>query len=229
MKELDQRLRRIIDWIRQTTDVENGRGVLVPLSGGSDSALCFWLCCQALPAGHIAGVHLGQQLHCHQWFAEQGPVELVPLQSVEANPEIERWAKLLHLSLKRRRWLVGTRNRTEDVLGTYSLASRVATYLPLVGLWKSEVMELAKHIAVPGEILESSQRADPHCGRPVEMAEVPFEFVDRFLMVKLKERDEAHLQQIPPGMLDYLDRIYQRYEFKRILPFRAPSGVAENI
>src|SRR5207249_7692364 len=34
------------------------------------------------------------------------------------------------MCLTENRWLVGARTRTEEVFGTYSLASRLATYLP---------------------------------------------------------------------------------------------------
>ena len=56
MSALDARLQVIIDWIRERTDVEAGRGALVPVSGGSDSALGFWLCAQALPPGRAVHV-----------------------------------------------------------------------------------------------------------------------------------------------------------------------------
>ena len=105
-------------------------------------------------------------------------ITLAPVRFVEApdatpqHVEAARWALMLSLSLEVRGWLVGTRNRTEEELGTFSLASRVATFLPLAGLWKSEVMAACAHVGVPGEILESSRRADPSCGRPQEMVDL---------------------------------------------------------
>jgi NH3-dependent NAD+ synthetase len=106
------------------------------------------------------------------------------------------------------------------VLGTYSLASRVATYLPLVNFWKTEVMELAESIGIPTEILSSSRHADPSCGRPVEMAAIPFDIVDRFLRVRVGERPNADLDDLPPAMLKYLESVYSRNRFKTNLPLR---------
>ena len=121
MSALDARLQVIIDWIRERTDVEAGRGALVPVSGGSDSALGFWLCAQALPPGRAIGAFVGSGLRCRGWFEQFGPVRLLPEPLVSSHIETTRWALMLSLSLDVRGWLVGTRNRTEDVFGTYSL------------------------------------------------------------------------------------------------------------
>lgn len=220
---MDSRLTTIIQWIRQTTDVAGGRGALVPISGGSDSALCFWLCAQALPPGRTLGVFAGKNLRCRDWFEQIGPVRALETELPEKHIEAHRWALLLAESLAFRGWLVGTRNRTEDILGTYSLASRVATYLPLVGLWKSEVMELIETIGVPGDIIASSRRADPSCGRPQEMADIPFSLLDLFLQIRVGERSPTELARIPPAVLTYLDSIYQRNRFKPLLPLRPPN------
>ncbi len=68
----------------------------------------------------------------------------------------------------------------------------------------------------------ASQRADPSCGRPQAMAEIPFEVVDCFLQVRLGERALAELANIPPATLNYLDSVYQRNQFKRGLPLCGP-------
>jgi NH3-dependent NAD+ synthetase len=224
MTSMDTRLSGIIDWIGRTTDVASGRGVLVPISGGSDSALCFWLCTKALPPGRAIAAYAGTDLRCREWFEQLGPVRLLPQPLPREHVEAHRWALMLTVALSVRGWLVGTRNRTEDVLGTFSLASRVATYLPLVGLWKSEVMELAEAVGVPREILQSSRRADPSCGRPQEMADIPFATVDLFLQVRVGERPELDLAGLSPAVLSYLSSVYQRNRFKSGLPMRPPSS-----
>ncbi len=222
MSLIDPRLRDIIDWIRQRTDHAAGRGALIPVSGGSDSALGFWLCAQALPPGRAIGAFVGTELRCRAWFEQVGPMRYLAEPPDMRHIEITRWAMMLSLSLDMRGWLVGTRNRTEDVLGTYSLASRIATLLPLAGLWKSEVMDLAKRAGVPAEILDSSHRADPACGRPQAMADIPFATVDLFLQTRLGERSESELDCTAPAIVAYLDSVYARNRFKRDLPLIAP-------
>ena len=223
MNTPDAQLAGLIDWIHQTTDSSNGRGTLIPVSGGTDSALCFWLCVQALPPGRAIAVYAGRELRCEAWFQALGPVHLVAPPEGD-DVELQRWTLMLRRARAERCWLVGSRNRTEDVLGTYSLASRLATYMPLAGLWKSEVMELAVCVGVPEEILRSSQHADPLCGRPREMADIPFLAVDQFLQVKIGERPAADLDAMTNAQVEYLEGIYRRNRFKSALPLRGPLG-----
>jgi NH3-dependent NAD+ synthetase len=218
---MDPRLQTIIDWIRQTTAPD--RGVLVPVSGGSDSALCYWLCHQALP-GRALAAYVGADVRCRPWFDAIRPVQHLPLPPAIDGvlPEAQRWAMMLSLARTVHGWVVGSRNRTEDVLGTYSLASRAATYLPLAGLWKSEVMELCELVGVPAEIIRSSREADPPCGRPQEMADIAFADVDLFLQVETGERPREHLARLTPACVEYLTSVLRRNAFKRDLPLRPP-------
>jgi NH3-dependent NAD+ synthetase len=179
---MDRRLDALIEWIRRTSNA--ARGFLVPVSGGSDSALCFWLCCQARP-GKAVAVHAGTNLRARAWLEKLGHVEVVSEPDADTDDkDVARWAMMLSLSRRRGLWLVGTRNRTEESFGTYSMASRLACYLPLAGLWKSEILELCPTVGIPPEVTASSLRADPDCGRSREMAEISVGLIDRFLRVK---------------------------------------------
>lgn len=222
MENEEARLTTVIEWIRRTTDVAGGRGALVPISGGSDSALCFWLCAQALPPGRTVGAFVGADLRCREWFEQVGTVRLLTPPSGGGHIEIQRWGMMLAQALEVRGWLVGSRNRTEEALGTYSLASRIATFHPLSRLWKSEVMHLAHYVGVPDAILQSSLRADPACGRPQEIADIAFEMVDLFLQVQLGERPVEDLAALPDAQREYLAKVYHRNRFKVDLPLRPP-------
>jgi len=216
---MDPRLVSIIGWIQDVVGPE--RKAVVPVSGGSDSALCFWLCEQALP-GRTSAAYIGDKLpHC-AWFEAIGRVELLPIIAGHGEPDTLRWAATISHAHKLRARLIGSRNRTEDILGTYSLPSRVVSYLPLAGLWKSDVMDLCEIIGVPEDIRESSRKADPDCGRPVEMAQIPFATVDRFLQVRIGERPQSDLDVLGDDQLTYLDGIYQRNGYKAKLPLRGP-------
>ncbi|HTM68839.1 MAG TPA: hypothetical protein VL426_06105 [Candidatus Binatia bacterium] len=210
----------LIDAIRD--GAEDAGGLLVPVSGGSDSALCFWLCCQAFPLKTVA-VHAGASLREEAWFRKTGRVELVETPGEHLEREEMRWARFLAAALAGSAWLVGSRNRTEDELGTYSLASRVATYLPIVGVWKSDVQRLCVEAGVPESIIASSRRADPDCGRPAALAEIPFEHVETLLRVRAGEAPAASLATLRPAEIEYLDGIRDRNAFKRRLPTRGPS------
>ena len=199
--------------------------MLVPISGGSDSALCFWLCNQVYP-DRTLGVHFGNALPCRSWFESRGRFEMLspPDGSTSRQRELHRWAMLLDKGLLELRWLVGSRNRTEEEFGTYSLASRLATFLPLAGLWKSEVLQLCDEIGVPQTITDSSRKADPECGRSQEMAEVPLEAIDLFLQAKLGARPADMLSNLSAEQVHYLEGIYQYNQFKKMLPMRGPEA-----
>jgi hypothetical protein len=83
-------------------------------------------------------------------------------------------------------------------------------------------MELAEAVGVPGEILASSTRADPLCGRPPEMAEIPFTTVDLYLQIRAGLRSAAELETLSTAHVEYLSGLYRRNRFKAELPLRPP-------
>lgn len=204
-------------WIREAA--APAQALLVPVSGGSDSALAFALCTCAFP-GKTRAVHAGTRatLRCADWFGDIGPIEFVDVPGAHGEREEMRWARFLAMSLARRAWLVGGRNRTEHVLGTYSLASRVATFLPLAGAYKSDVMRMCAALGVPEEIMASSRRADPDCGRPPDLAEIPLETIDAFLKAEPRSRHAP-----TRARRAYLEALMARNAFKAKLPIRGPN------
>src|SRR5690348_2125871 len=125
---MEEKLLALADAVR--TAAAPAKGLLVPVSGGTDSALTFWLCAQAFPEKTL-GVFVGAALPHAGWFDGIGRVERLP--AVEGEDDIGRWARFLRMSIAQDRWLVGSRNRTEHELGQFSLASRLASYLPISG------------------------------------------------------------------------------------------------
>jgi NH3-dependent NAD+ synthetase len=140
--------------------------------------------------------------------------------------EISRWAAFLELSNAHNAWLVGSRNHTEEYTGLYSLASRVATFLPLANIWKSEVMTLCDAIGVPAEVTASSRHADPDCGRPQSLAEIPLEMIDTYLKVRNGEQPESALGALSTAQIEYLRRTIDQNQFKRSLPTKGPRLLA---
>jgi NH3-dependent NAD+ synthetase len=214
-------IERLLAWLRAT--VPETSGILVPVSGGSDSALCFWLCTQVAPEKTRA-VYLGTALRQKEWFEQTGRVQYSEFQAEGENPEVQRWAHFLTLSIQEERILVGSRNRTEHTLGTFSHASKVASLLPLAGLWKHQVMDLCEYVGVPREILSSSRRADPACGRPQRMADIPFEIVDTFLQSKVLNGSPIS-KAASEDQVAYLEDVYAAHSYKKRLPFKGPMVV----
>ncbi|CAN5750397.1 hypothetical protein BH11PAT2_BH11PAT2_01600 [soil metagenome] len=209
----------LLSWLK--TNIPVGPGILIPVSGGSDSALCFWLCNQVFKE-HTKGISIGTELRSKEWFDAVGEVVLHDAAFVGENPEVARWAHFLTVCLAENRILLGSRNHTESILGTFSNASRVATFFPLAGLWKHEVMELCDFIGIPEEITASSKRADPECGRPEKMADIQYEAVDRFLQEKRGAAVDTSLDEPSPEQREYLENVYAQNSYKADLPLVGP-------
>lgn len=217
MSETDVLLTNTLNKIERVT--RSAKKLVVPVSGGSDSALTFALLNKVCPTKTI-GIYVGSTLRSSEWFLSTGSIEIVEPQLVSTinyENEINRWAAFLSFSLKHGAWLVGSRTRTENVLGTYSLASRVATYLPILKIWKTDVMLLCNLLEVPTEITQSSRKADPDCGRPQEMAEIPLEIIDDYL----KFLDGMSVSTLASdSQKQYLQNIIEANKFKGNLPIR---------
>lgn len=219
---MDKRLKKLIRWLRKSTRRANG--VLVPVSGGSDSALIFWLFNQACPEKTV-GIYSGalSKLRCREWFESVGNIRAVPSPRGKEDKEARRWATFASIAIAEHRWLVGSRNRSEEVMGNFSLSSRIATFLPLAGVWKSDVMELCTLVGVPKEITDSSRRADPDCGRPREIAEIPLELIDVFLKAKAGSTKKKTLRALSTDQVKYLEGVFRVNQFRRHLPVAGPE------
>lgn len=198
--------------------VASAKRLIVPISGGSDSALTFSLLSKLYP-DKTMGIYIGSDLREKKWFEETGPTSLLDVGPEIAKSETYRWATILNYTLLQGGWLVGSRTKTEDLLGTYSLASRVATYLPLVNIWKTDVMAMCKALKVPKAILDSSRKADPDCGRSPEMAEIPLEVIDNYLKYTVSGLGSVDPDPTPEQMA-YLGSIRAFNQFKSMLPIK---------
>lgn len=213
----DSHFLELVNWIWRKA--APAKLLYVPISGGSDSGLNFAACARAYPK-KVCGIFVGSpdQLRCREWFEAIGPVKYCDPVAHGPFAEIARWAKFQELCIANNAWLVGSRNGTEERTGLYSLASRVATFLPLANIWKSDVMKLCDEIGMPVEITASSRRADPDCGRPAEMSEIPLELIDTFLKVKASELPDSAMLALTDGQIDYLTHVVDQNAFKLSLP-----------
>src|SRR5262245_49026941 len=69
-------------WIAKTA--KPARGLLDPISGGSDSALCFYLGSLAAPEKTV-GIYIGDDLRARAWFESKGAVRVLPQSILHAS------------------------------------------------------------------------------------------------------------------------------------------------
>lgn len=126
------------------------------------------------------------------WLQQQAPEAKLEIDtSIPDNDDNKRWGALYSRatrdtsngqSLKSQFYFpVGARNATEDHLGTYSQASKAVSMLPVVDLYKSEILEVCKYLGVPQIALDKSREPDCDCGR-FDVAADYLREVDLYLM-----------------------------------------------
>jgi NH3-dependent NAD+ synthetase len=239
-----RRIDASIEWIRRTVKGKARGGLLVPLSGGTDSTVAFALCARALGPAQVRGFHFvppgasadgaatavadahhpettkALLRYCRDHVGAEAEVRLeaLPHGLDAADPDMLRWAIAASAAKRRGAWLVGTRNRTEQLMGTYSVASTAATLQPLLDWWKADVMAAAETLAVPGSIVASSHAADPDCGRPAEMAEVGLSKIDWFVRCEWSGQRWRLGEHVSEAEAAYLRGIQGYNGFKARLP-----------
>lgn len=129
------------------------RGIVVPISGGLDSSVTAALCVRAMGAHRVTGLRLPER-----W----------------GNPDAEKYGAMIN-GRQRARMLysykyaeennlmvVGAANRTECAVGLFAKfgIDDAADLMPLKTLYRSDVLQLAKYLALPAEICERTPNPD---------------------------------------------------------------------
>lgn len=110
------------------------------------------------------------------WLREKAPHAQLEIDAtIPHSDDNKRWGHLFsravsandarHGLLSEHFFPVGTRNATEQALGTYSQLSKSVSMLPIVDLYKSEVLEICAYLGVPQIALDKSREIDCDCGR----------------------------------------------------------------
>lgn len=167
-----------------------------------------------------AEVHLWFSKEVIPWLRQQAKeAEIVIDTSIDWRGDGLRWGALADLSVvsnERKRvmrlpedqfWIVGTRNRSEDTLKTYSNASMLASLQPLIGLWKSEILQISEYLKVPQVAVTKSCETDCICGR-MRLPAMHIKEVDTLLMVR---RGELIQKYVDDNIQFDLQRLLSRY------------------
>lgn len=110
------------------------------------------------------------------WLKTQAPQALFETDATIAHSDDNRrWGHLFsravrqtdarHGMTSQHYFPVGTRNATEEALGTYSQISKAVSMLPIIGLYKTEVLQICAHLGVPQIAMDKSREIDCDCGR----------------------------------------------------------------
>jgi NAD+ synthase len=228
----------ISQWIYDRVTEAKGTGCVLGLSGGIDAAVTSVLCKMAFPKttlGLIMPCHSAPEDTDDALLAAEAfqiPTKIVDLGPIYDNfvahfkdidpfPEPKglslvnikprlRMITLYHFAAKYNRLVVGTSNRSELTIGYFTkYGDGGSDLLPLGGLVKTHVWELARYLEIPEKIIEKPPTAGLWQGQTDE-AEMGMGYadLDNFILT-----GEAR-----PEIADKIRGMHARSEHKRKRP-----------
>lgn len=230
--DFDKAFNSLVDWTAQT--VKDAPSLVVGLSG-TDSALAYVLCSKALEAAGkdknaLMGMHYGDEYDFGDYFKQYGSVQVVDLpKNTFLEQDIYRWAAIQTYAMEHQSWIVGTRNKTEQLLGDYSNASLVAVMQPLLPLWKSEVLALCKHLGMPEKMITASCLGDPkcYCHKPGLLRRLSD--CETVLALQQKERELGNITPEENNVLRQCNQFLAMYTdtktYKSKIPYTPPAEI----
>jgi len=240
----------LVDVIRGEVQRTGYRKVALGLSGGIDSAVSAALAVRALGAKSVLSVLMPYRSSDPQSAADAKVVARrlgTPLETIPITPMIdayfrkapkatrlrrgnkmarERMAILYDVSLRDRRMVIGTSNKTEILIGYGTLHGDLASGVnPLGDLYKTQVRQVAAALGLPRAIIWKTASADLWAGQSDE-SDLGYRYsdIDRVLLRLVERRDRPEdvvAAGFPKRMVLDLHRRMTRSQFKRRPPIIA--------
>ncbi len=240
----------LVAWMEEIIISKKAPGLIVGISG-TDSILSFLICAQALKKlgkqDRLLGVHFcassAEQSDEDTQWVKNVILPWLRQQAPEAQLEINtntghdddniRWGRLFsraisdtsaeHSLTNKHYFPVGTRNATENYLGTYTLLSSAVSVMPIITLYKSDVLDLCAYLNVPKIALDKSREVDCACGR-YETAAKHLNEVDDYIRVREGDLNPAHLDAISDDVkaeiMEYVIEETCRNNFRKQVPYK---------
>lgn len=218
------------------------------MSGGIDSAVALQLCAKAIGTSRILGLVLPNdstpasdvsdavshasnlEVECRVISIDsliKSYAELLP----EAGDKVRgnlvariRMGILYYFAAHRNSLVLGTSDRSEFLLGYFTKwGDGGSDLMPLAGLYKTQVRELARHLGVPREIIE--KKSSPRLW-PGQLAEEElgssYETIDAVLYClvdkKMKSQHAAKKLSIPLSSVKKIESMIKASAHKRSMP-----------
>jgi len=237
----------LVAFLREEVGSAGMQRAVVGLSGGIDSALSLVLCVHAFGAPNVLAVlmpyrtsNADSAAHAHlvadRFGVERRLVDISRMVDgyVEHNDVSDatrrgnvmarcRMTILYDLSVPWRGLVVGTSNKTEMLLG-YSTQWGDAAHAvnPLGDLYKHQVVQLARHLDVPREVIEKPPSADLFEGQTDE-ADLGFTYAEadavlhRMVDLRMK-REHLIAAGFSVELCDAIAKRIVRNQYKRRMP-----------
>jgi NAD+ synthase len=215
----EQRIRNLVEWIKNKVTAAGSRGVVLGLSGGVDSSVLAALCKRAFPINTIGVIMPCYSANEDKEYAESIARQFeVPTKTVVLNAAYDALiavlptfkgdptaARVAQANIKARLRMVtlyyianqmgylvaGSGNRSEITIGYFTKHGDAgADILPLGNLVKKEVKVLARFLSIPRAIIDKLPSAGLWSGQSDE-AEMGFSYeaLDRYILTGIATND----------------------------------------
>ena len=215
----EQRVRSLVDWIKDKVMAAGRRGVVLGMSGGVDSSVLAVLCKRAFPVNVIGLIMPCYSVDQDKEHAEavarqfEVPTKTVVLNAVydallhvlpdfkpdqsaarvaQANIKARlRMVSLYNVANQMNYLVAGAGNRSEITIGYFTKHGDAgADMLPLGNLVKKEVRELARYMGIPQAIIDKAPSAGLWQGQTDE-SEMGFGYdtLDRYIQTGTAPED----------------------------------------
>lgn len=245
----------IKEFIRQKVEESGGKGVVVGLSGGLDSAVVAVLSAQAIGPEKVLVIHMPsdasspKDLDDSKELAEAFGMEFKVIRisssvssfsGILPSPERKdlkgnimarcRMIILFHYANLMGRVVMGTSNKSELLIGYYTkFGDGGSDFLPIGDLYKSEVRELARRIGIPDYLVEKPPSAGLWAGQTDEdEIGVSYEDLDRILLgfeLGLSTKEIVARIDIDTELIENTWRKYLATVHKRKMPLIPKIGI----
>jgi NH3-dependent NAD+ synthetase len=174
------------------------------------------------------------------WLKLRAPYAILEIDdTIKHSDDNMRWGCLFsralnhndpHTGLTNRHFFpVGTRNATEQALGTYTQLSSSVSMLPIIGLYKSEVIEVCEYLSVPAIAIQKSKVVDCDCGR-FDVQANHMRDLDLFIMHKQGLLSHDYIQQnIQGSVLNAIREFYVEETEANAFRTRTPYKPSETL
>jgi len=177
-----QETKKITDFIKKTLQREKFNKVVIGLSGGIDSTVCYYLLRKIMPEKNILSVRMNyinnvQSINRLDKNIKQISIKKVVdsyknLLGIDVENEVSdrvrlgnimartRMIVLFDLAKKNQALVCGTENKSEHLLGYFTrYGDQSSDIEPIVHLYKTQVFALAHYLKVPEQIIKQTPTA----------------------------------------------------------------------
>ena len=244
-----QKVDQTIQFLQQTFQDTGKKTAVVAVSGGIDSALSLTLITQALGAQNIISVMLpygSKDLSDGEAILEFNQIPHNSRQVIDIKPTVDaaaqaagvelsdrvrlgnlmaraRMMMIYDLAKKHNALVCGTENKSEKYLGYFTRFGDEASDIePIVGLYKTQVRQLAKFLNLPTQIQTKPPTADLWEGQTdEEELGFSYEVAEQVLTQLIDEgKTAANIKDVDPELVEKVIQRVEQMKFKQQVPYK---------